>query len=55
MNDTDDLRTYIATMALQGLLANPDSSGDYLMLADIAVTYADALITRLNADKKDAN
>jgi hypothetical protein len=38
-------------MAMQGLLSDPEESGDYAIVADVAVKYADALIERLNADR----
>jgi hypothetical protein len=37
-------------MAMQGLLSDPEESGVYATVADVAVKYADALIERLNAD-----
>ena len=43
-------RREIAAMALQGLLSDPEESGVYATVADVAVKYADALIERLNAD-----
>jgi hypothetical protein len=43
-------RREIAAMAMQGLLSDPEESGVYATVADVAVKYADALIERLNAD-----
>ena len=43
-------RREIAAMAMQGLLSDPEESGVYATVADVAVRYADALIERLNAD-----
>jgi hypothetical protein len=43
-------RELIAAMAMQGLLSDPEESGVYATVADVAVKYADALIERLNAD-----
>jgi hypothetical protein len=43
-------RREIAAMAMQGLLSDPEESGVYATVADVAVKYADALIERLSAD-----
>jgi hypothetical protein len=43
-------RREIAAMAMQGLLGDPEESGVYVTVADVAVKYADALIERLSAD-----
>jgi hypothetical protein len=43
-------RREIAAMAMQGLLGDPEESGVYATVADVAVKYADALIERLSAD-----
>ena len=43
-------RREIAAMAMQGLLSDPEESGVYATVADVAVKYADALIARLSAD-----
>jgi hypothetical protein len=43
-------RELIAAMAMQGLLGDPEESGVYATVADVAVKYADALIERLSAD-----
>jgi hypothetical protein len=43
-------RELIAAMAMQGLLSDPEESGVYATVADVAVKYADALIARLAAD-----
>jgi hypothetical protein len=43
-------RELIAAMAMQGLLSDPEESGVYATVADVAVRYADALIERLSAD-----
>lgn len=43
-------RELIAAMAMQGLLSDPEESGVYATVADVAVKYADALIERLAAD-----
>ena len=43
-------RREIAAIAMQGLLSDPEESGVYATVADVAVKYADALIERLNAD-----
>jgi len=43
-------RELIAAMAMQGLLSDPQESGVYATVADVAVKYADALIERLTAD-----
>ena len=43
-------REEIAARALQGLLSDPEESGVYATVADVAVKYADALIERLSAD-----
>ena len=43
-------RREIAAMAMQGLLSDPEESGVYATVADVAVKYADALIERLNVD-----
>ena len=43
-------RREIAAMAMQGLLSDPEESGVYATVADVAVKYADALIERLAAD-----
>lgn len=41
-------RFYAACAVLQGIWANPNTVGDLKMLADIAVTQADALLERLD-------
>jgi len=46
-------RELIAAMAMQGLLSDPQESGVYATVADVAVEYADALIERLSADPKE--
>jgi hypothetical protein len=49
--DGIDVRTYIATAALQGLLANSitsNYSGYPTLAADLAARHADALIAELN-------
>jgi len=46
-------RREIAAMAMQGLLSDPQESGVYATVADVAVEYADALIERLSADPKE--
>jgi hypothetical protein len=43
-------RELIAAMAMQELLSDPEESGVYATVADVAVKYADALIERLSAD-----
>jgi hypothetical protein len=43
-------RREIAAMAMQGLLSDPEESGVYATVADVAVKYADALIERLSAN-----
>jgi hypothetical protein len=43
-------RREIAAMAMQGLLSDPEESGVYATVADVATKYADALIERLAAD-----
>jgi hypothetical protein len=43
-------RREIAARAMQGLLSDPEESGVYATVADVAVRYADALIERLSAD-----
>jgi hypothetical protein len=43
-------RELFAAMAMQGLLSDPEESGVYATVADVAVKYADALIERLSAD-----
>jgi hypothetical protein len=43
-------RREIAAMAMQGMLSDPEESGVYATVVDVAVKYADALIERLNAD-----
>jgi hypothetical protein len=43
-------RREIAAMAMQGLLSDPEESGVYATVADVAVRYADALIERLSAE-----
>ena len=42
-------RREIAAMAMQGLLSDPEESGVYATVADVAVKYADALIERLSS------
>jgi len=49
-NDGLTKRELIAAMAMQGLLSDPEESGVYATVADVAVKYADALIERLSAD-----
>ena len=43
-------RELIAAMTMQVLLSDPEESGVYATVADVAVKYADALIARLAAD-----
>jgi len=43
-----ELRTYIATAALQGLLSAPTNKPTANVAAEQAVQYADSLIARLN-------
>ena len=44
-------REYFAAMAMQGLLANPELTEDYVLIAKDAVQMADALINALNETK----
>ncbi len=50
------LRDYVATLALQGLLAGnpPEKDRDPAELAKLAVSYADALVLQLMPKKKIA-
>lgn len=45
-----DRRERIATMALQGLLSDPEVGGDPDALAKEAILYADALIAELEKE-----
>lgn len=40
-------REYFAGLAMQGLIACPDSSGNFATIADDAISFADALLERL--------
>ncbi len=47
-----NIRTYIATAALQGLAVRQDSSMSMKMRVEMAVEYADALIAELDKEPK---
>lgn len=46
-----DVRTYIATAALQGLLSNPDKGYDPDGCAYDSIRFADALIAELGKEQ----
>lgn len=45
-------REYIATLAMQGALANPERMGNTREIAEASVTWADALIKELSKENK---
>jgi len=48
LNQGISIRAHIATAAMQGLLACPESDGTESTIALFSVRYADALIAELN-------